>query len=144
MRSLNTIKPLGNLTFLSRVAFVLLACIAIGCHSSAPTGPARFSTDSLEWNVGILTKSQPEYIYHIPLRNLGGETLHIKDLRSGCPCLTLDCPEMEIRPNGSTTLTATLHTDQMAAQDPFVREIYLLTDADSAEVVISLTGALYR
>ena len=144
MRCLNTIKPLGNLSFLSWVAFVLLMSFGFGCHSSRPSCPARFFTDSLEWNVGVLTKSQPEYIYHIPLHNQGGEVLHIKDLRSGCSCLTLECPASEIAPNDAVILTAKLHTDQMAAQDPFVREIYLLTDADSAEVVITLTGALYR
>lgn len=143
MRSPNTINPLGNLSLMSWVAIILLAG-TLGCTSKAPKGPAKFYTDSLEWNVGALSKSQSEYIYHIPLHNLGGESLHITSLRSGCPCLTLDCPEMEIRPNRTVTLTATLHTDQMAAQVPFVREIFLQTDADSAEVTISLTGGLYR
>jgi len=143
MRSPNTINPIGNLSLKSWVAIVLLTSF-VCCTTNQQKSPAKFDTDSLEWNVGVLTKSQPEYVYNIPLRNVGGETLHILKLESGCPCLTLDCPSQEIPPGRAIALTATLHTDQMAAQDPFVREITLQTDADSAEIIFSLTGALYR
>lgn len=126
------------------VLFLLLISAVASCSKKQDNKEPIFHVDKENINVGNLSKKTPVYHFVIPFKNTGGGELKISDVQPGCYCTTVDFPKGSFESNDSGEIKIEFNTKEVSAQEGFVREFFILSNASNDSVTVYLEGNLYN
>lgn len=126
------------------VLFLLLISAVASCSKKQDNKEPIFHVDKENINVGNLSKKTPVYHFVIPFKNTGGGELKISDVQPGCYCTTVDFPKGSFENNDCGEIKIEFNTKEVSAQEGFVREFLILSNASNDSVTVYLEGNLYN
>lgn len=126
------------------ILFLLLISAVASCSKKQDNKEPIFHVDKENINVGNLSKKTPVYHFVIPFKNTGGGELKISDVQPGCYCTTVDFPKDSFENNDSGEIKIDFNTKEVSAQEGFVREFLILSNASNDSVTVYLEGNLYN
>ncbi|HSG99673.1 MAG TPA: DUF1573 domain-containing protein [candidate division Zixibacteria bacterium] len=86
-------------------------------HAGGALDPEPFR---VEWDFGYVPIDY-KMIYTAPVRNIGDDTLRVREVKSTCECTVPTLPERTLPPGSSSTLTVSFNTkDFYGPQERFV------------------------
>ncbi len=121
---------------------ILTVSVAVGACAAAAADAPRVEVDARSGNTGQVVEGQREFVAHtFVLRNTGGDTLRIREVRAGCHCTRTEFDSV-IAPGGSGRLTQVVDVVGFH-EGPFQRGIQVVSNAANEPLLqLQVTGIL--